>query len=77
MDLFKPETPGYELWTALAVFAGGLVGVLLLRLLWDVLRSGPRAVLRNGWRIEPETWRLIGILLFLGIAAMMVWTQWI
>lgn len=76
MELFSPETPGYELWTALAAWAGVIVGLLALRVLWEVAYYGPRAVLRKGLHIEPETWRLIAILIFFGIAAMTVWGQW-
>jgi hypothetical protein len=75
MDLFRPETPGHQLWIALAAWAAVVVGIVLLRFLWELVYFGPRAVLRNGLRIEPETWRLIGILLFLGIAGMTVWFQ--
>ncbi|HEX7899097.1 MAG TPA: hypothetical protein VF950_15135 [Planctomycetota bacterium] len=77
MDLFRPETPGYELWIALAAWAAFVVGLLLLRVVWEVLYYGPRAVLRNGFHVDSETWRLIAILIFFGIAGMTVWFQWL
>ena len=77
MDLFRAETPGHELYRALAAWAGLIVLVILIQILWKLLYYGPRAVLREGLRIDPETWRLIGILIFFGIAGMTVWFQWL
>lgn len=74
MDLFDPRIPGNELQGGLAVFGAGLIGLLLLRFLWDFVRS-PRGALRNAFSMDAEGWRLIGILLFLGIAMMCVWWQ--
>ena len=56
------------------IFAVGLAGILLLRFLGDFVRS-PRGALRNALKVEADTWRLIGILLFLGAAAMCAWWQ--
>ena len=54
---------------------GGLAGVFLLRFLLELGRSGPRACLRSAFRMEPETWRLIGVLALLAAAAGMVAMQ--
>ena len=77
MDLFRAETPGHELYRGLAAGLGLIVLAMVLQVLWKVIYFGPRAVLREGLRIDPETWRLIGILLFLGVVAMTVWFQYL
>ena len=76
-DLFRAETPGHELYRGLALGIGLIAGVVLLRFLWDLAVYGPRAMLRNGLRIDPETWRLIGILIFIAIVGMTVWFQYV
>lgn len=60
---------------AVAWGLGGLAAVFLLRSLVDLVRSGPRAYLRSALRMEPETWRLIGVLALLAAAAGMAAMQ--
>ena len=77
MDLFREETPGHWFWIALAAWAGLVVLTVLARTLYQLVYYGPRAYFRNAFRIDTGTWWLIAVLLFMGIAGMTVWTQWV
>jgi hypothetical protein len=66
-------------WVAMALLFG--LGVLLLVALLHSARSvrhfGFLNFLKSTFRIEGETWRLIGILLLVAMACAMMSTQWI
>jgi hypothetical protein len=61
----------------LAVGLGILVLAFLVRSAVFVARFGMVNWLKSTFQIENESWRLIGILLLLGMAAAMVFTQWV
>jgi hypothetical protein len=60
---------------ALAAGLGLLVLVALFRAVVYIREFGFRNYLRSTFSIENETWRLIGILLFLAIACAMVFLR--
>jgi hypothetical protein len=66
-------------WVVMALLFG--LGVLVLvGLLYSaryIRHFGFLNFLKSTFHIEGETWRLIGILLFLAMACAMMWIQWI
>ncbi len=77
VDLFREGTPGHWLWIALAAWAGLVVLGALTRSLYEILYYGPRAYLRQALRVDTGTWWLLAVLVFIGIAGMTVWIQWL
>lgn len=66
-------------WVVMALLfgLGVLVLVGLLHSARYIRHFGFLNFLKSTCRIEGETWRLIGILLFLVMACAMMWIQWI
>lgn len=66
-----------EQWGVAGLVLGLALIVLffVLHALYEICYYGPRAYLRHAVRMDAEGWRLIGILLFLAMAAAMVFTQ--
>jgi predicted membrane-bound dolichyl-phosphate-mannose-protein mannosyltransferase len=81
MDLLRPwmALVAANQWVVAGLIAGLSILVLafLLRSAVYVARFGFVNWLKSTFQIQGESWRLIGILLLLMMAAAMVFTQWL
>ncbi|HLY11564.1 MAG TPA: hypothetical protein VKW04_19845 [Planctomycetota bacterium] len=64
-------------WVVVSLLGGLAILVLsfLVRSGLYIRRFGVVTWLKSAWRMDPETWRLIGVLMLFAMAAAMVFTQ--
>ena len=59
---------------SVAVFAVLAAVITLYRHLWFLYEAGWRIYLREMFRIEPETWRVIAVLILIAVAFLLAYT---